>query len=255
MWTALFPNWEEFKVFFFVEKDLVKNILHERFIYKLLKKCPSHVILLLIPINSCNPFYFLKAYYSRPLKRNRLKDFQQKIVQLKNLKVPVLNPLLVFYKTSLKALLKKEIFYGGLLYPYIKEGFLQKKYLFSRSEQSKVRLEKLVEFIFSLHEKKLLLEDTKFSNFYYKEEEGFKIFDLDGVKLLKNPPSPKQRLRDLSSLAMTLEWEGLKEIRENIFEYYSKLFPFLEKKDFTLFSEYIAKRKERRRKKLQKFLS
>jgi len=245
---TLFPDFKSFKIFAFTEDSSLEELFEKPFIFKLLKRAPSHLVLLLIPFFEKSPLFFLKAYHPRPFKRNRLKALYKALINLENLKIPHLKPLYLFYVSPLYALFKRKPFYGGAVYPFLKKGFLKEKDFFG--EEGIRLLEELVCFIFSLHEKGVLLRDTKFYNFY-KDELGFKVFDLDGIKILKKKPSKEARLKDLSALTMTLMWSGMANADKIIFKTYEKLYPEISEKDFSFFFGEIEKRRKKRLKKLR----
>jgi hypothetical protein len=110
----------------------------------------------------------------------------------------------------------------------------------------------LVKFLFSLHEKGVYLRDTKFNNFYYTNKTNFKVFDLDGVKLYSKPLPKKMRLKELATLAMTLEWEGLPLARELISNEYAKLYPAFNEKDVIFFEKIITLKRKKRENYLAK---
>ena len=241
MWTALFPNWKDFKVYFFdIEaKATLDRLLHEPFFLKCEKIPKRHRNFLLTFASSTEPDLFIKLFIPRPFRRNRVKSYLKNLFELKKRDVPLLEPLFLFWKNPLLALLKDEPFYGGIVFPYLKEGFLT-------FESAKILLPSLVKFLFSLHEKGVYLRDTKFYNFYYTNKTGFKVFDLDGVKLYRKPLPKKMRLKELATLTMTLEWEGFSLARELIWNEYAKLYSILTKEDFIKFERLIALRKKRR---------
>lgn len=248
MLKLLFPNYKDFKFFTFSEVESLDKLFSRPFIFKILKRSPSHLAIFLIPFNSNKPLYFLKAYQPRLFKRNRVKAFKNNFQKLQNKKIPVLIPHILFYENPLFSYLNNRGFYGGILYPYFEKGFLKKDSFFK--ENSKILLKKLVKFIFDLHEKGILLGDTKYNNFYYDESYGFKIFDLDGLKILKKRPEIKKRLKDLSSLAMTLEWIGYKEASLITFEIYSSLIEPLSLEDKDFYKKCIEIKRRKRMKKL-----
>ncbi|BAU23918.1 hypothetical protein THC_1553 [Caldimicrobium thiodismutans] len=246
MLEILFPEWKNFKFFVYSEAESPETLFLKPFSFKILKRSPSHLVFLLSPFNSEKPLYFLKVYQPRLFKRNRIKAFIKNLQMLKKRNIPVLYPLLIFYERPLFSYLKRHPFYGGILYPFIEEGFLKEELFFR--ENSQTLLINLVNFIFSLHEKGILLRDTKYNNFFYTKE-GFKIFDLDGIKILETSLSKKERLKDLSALAMTLEWIGLKEAGTLIFKAYQNLLGELGKVHYEYYTELkIKKRKKRERK-------
>jgi len=244
----LFPDFKSFKIFAFTEESSLEELFERPFIFKLSKKAPSHLVLLLFPLFEENPLYFLKAYHPRPFKSNRLKALYEALINLENLGIPHLKPLYLFYSSPLCALFKGKTFYGGVIFPFLKEGFLKEKDFLG--EKGVRLLEELVRFIFSLHEKGVLLRDTKFYNFY-KDAEGFKVFDLDGIKILKKKPSKEARLKDLSALAMTLMWSGIANADKVIFKTYKNLSPEISERDFSYFIREIEKRRKKRLKKLR----
>jgi hypothetical protein len=241
MWTALFPKWKDFRVYFFSKeaKANLDRLLHEPFLLKCEKIPKRHRNFLLTFASSTEPDLFMKLFIPRPFRRNRVKSYLKNLLELKKRDVPLLEPLFLFWKNPWLALIKDEPFYGGIVFPYLKEGFLT-------LESAKMLLPRLVKFLFSLHEKGVYLRDTKFNNFYYTNKTGFKVFDLDGVRLYSKPLPKKMRLKELATLAMTLEWEGLPLAREIIWSEYAKLYPSLTKEDFVMFERLIALRKKRR---------
>jgi len=247
MWTALFPKWKNFRVYFFSKeaKATLDRLLHEPFLLKCEKISKKHRNFLLTFFSSTEPDLFLKLFLPYPFKRNRVKSYLKNLLELKKRDVPMLEPLFLFWKNPWLASLLDELFYGGIAFPYLKEGFLT-------FESAKMLLTSLVKFLFSLHEKGVYLRDTKFNNFYYTNKTGFKVFDLDGVKLYSNPLPKRMRLKELATLAMTLEWEGLTHARELIWNEYAKFYPAFTKKDVIFFEKIITLRRKKRENHLAK---
>ncbi|QER42690.1 hypothetical protein F1847_08030 [Thermodesulfobacterium sp. TA1] len=248
MWTVLFPNWESFKYYFFNEKakEVLNQLITVPLTFKNTKTTPSHKNFSISFGASENPEFFLKAFVPRFFKKNRVKAYLKVIKALKRCKVPLVEPYFLFWKNPQWAYLKKESFYGGVIFPFFSKGFLN----FKAFTENPNLLDDLVVFLFSLHQKGVFVRDTKFYNFYHTEEEGFKIFDLDGVKVYSKPLDKKKRLRDLASLAMTLEWRGMNDAVKRIWEVYKRFFPGLTEEDFCFFKKQVEKRREKRIKHL-----
>ncbi|MDK2862138.1 MAG: hypothetical protein PWP33_1341 [Thermodesulfobacterium sp.] len=246
MWTALFPNWNSFRFYFFSEeaKEVFNQLKTAPFLAKPNKITPSHLNFLISLESSGKIDFFLKAFIPRFFKKNRVKSYLEVVKSFKKLEVPIVEPLFLFWKSPQVAFLKKETFYGGIVFPYLPKGFLGFKDFLGREGL----LEDLVRFLFGLHQKGVFIKDTKFNNFYHTNEEGFKIFDLDGVRVYKTPLDKKLRLKDLSALAMTLEWNGMKEATKRIWEVYASLYSGLIPKDFWFFSKQVEKRRKKREK-------
>ncbi len=247
MWTVLFPKWKDFKVYFLREEAeaTLDRLMRETFLLKCEKISKTQINFLLSFVSADEPALFFKTFIPHPFKRNRVKAYVKNYFELKKRHVSLLEPLFLFWKNPRLALLSAEPFYGGIVFPFLKEGFLNFKL-------AKTLLPSLVEFLFSLHERGVYLRDTKFSNFYYATTTGIKVFDLDGVKVYRGPLSKKMRLKDLATLAMTLEWEGLTLAREAIWDEYVKLYPRLTKEDFVTFGRLIALRRNKRQSHLAK---
>lgn len=258
MWTALFPNWKTFKICFLTPEagKILEYLLNEPFEIKCLKKSFSHRNFILKFLSPNFSSIFLKAFIPRFFKRNRVKNYFKSFKTLINLRIPLIKPYFLFWKNPQIAFLKKEPYYGGIVFPYIERGFLEKQNLFLNHQKEKINydlIKNLVLFLFSLHEKGIYLKDTKFNNFYYTSYEGFRIFDLDGLKLYKRPLSKFERLKDLSTLAMSLEWEEVENAKILIFDFYRELFPEIKEKDFKKFNQLVALKREKRERKLLKF--
>ena len=256
MWTALFPTWKHFKFYFFTldAEKILKKLESEPFEIKCIKRSPSHKNFILKFFSESSPSLFLKAFIPRLFKKNRIKNYFKAFKTLKNLNVSLLDPIFLFWGSSQIAFLKKEPFYGGIVFPYIEKGFLKRKNLFLDDKKENVNsrlIKNLIFFLFELHEKGIYLKDTKFNNFYYSSEENFKIFDLDGIKFYKRPLSKLERLKDISTLAMSLEWEKIANARTLVFEIYKELFPELREKDFERFSQLVEKKRKKREKALK----
>ena len=250
MLQKLFPNWKNLTIVrYSLPLVALEDFFLKPFILRYQKSAPSHIILVLSSIENLKPLYFLKAFCTRPFRRNRLKAFLYTYKNISEKEIPLLKPLFVFYESQIIAYLKKRIFYGGILFPYIEKGFLSKELLFQENFIN--LLVKLVKFIFEIHEKGILLGDTKYNNFYYDEKEGFKLFDLDGIKFLERKPSKEERLKDLSSLTMTLEWDGLKKARDLIFDTYATLMKNISPHDKDFYLYCIEKKRQKRLKKLK----
>ncbi|WP_028841485.1 hypothetical protein [Thermodesulfobacterium hveragerdense] len=246
MWTALFPNWNSFRFYFFSEeaKEVFNQLKTAPFLAKPNKITPSHLNFLISLESSGKIDFFLKAFVPRFFKKNRVKSYLEVVKSLKKLEVPIIEPLFVFWRSPQVAFLKKETFYGGIVFPYLSQGFLGFKDFLEREGF----LEALVRFLFRLHQKGVFIRDTKFNNFYHTNEEGFKIFDLDGLKVYNPPLDKKLRLKDLSALAMTLEWSGMKETTKRIWTVYVSLYSGLTQKDFLFFVKQVEKRRKKREK-------
>jgi len=255
MWTALFPNWKFSKFYYFTSdaEKILKKLETEPFEIKCIKKSPSHKNFILKFFSENSPSLFLKAFIPRPFKKNRIKNYLETFKTLKNLNVSLLEPVFLFWKNPQIAFLKKEPFYGGIVFPYIEKGFLKRENLFLDDKKENINyklIKNLIFFLFKLHEKGIFLKDTKFNNFFCDSEENFKIFDLDGIKFYKKPLSKLERLRDLSTLAMSLEWEKIAEARALVFDIYKEFFPELREKDFEKFSQFVDKKRKKREKAL-----
>ncbi len=249
MLSFLFPNYKNFKVFSYSKEVTLEDLFFRPFSLKILKRSPSHIAFILYSHDNLEkPLYFLKSYHPRLFKRNRIKALIQNLEELTRRKVPLIFPLFAFYENPLFSFLKKTPFFGGVVFPYLERGFLRKEDFLKESSSN--LLEKLTEFILGLHQKGILLGDTKYNNFYYTKCEGFKIFDLDGVKLLKSAPSTKERLKDLSALAMTLEWSGLKGTSSKILEIYIHVCGNISPDEKKFFLNCIEKKRKKRMKKL-----
>ncbi len=256
MWTALFLNWKLFKFYFFIPdaEKILKKLENEPFEIKCIKKSPSHRNFILKFLSENSSYLFLKAFIPRLFKKNRIKKYFKAFKNLKNLNVSLLEPFFLFWENPQIAFLKKEPFYGGIVFPYIEKGFLKRENLFLDDKKENLNhklIKNLISFIFELHEKGIFLKDTKFNNFYYTSEENFKIFDLDGIKFYKKPLSKLERLKDISTLAMSLEWEKITNARALVFEIYREFFPELKEKDFEKFSQFIDKKRKKREKALK----
>ncbi len=251
MWTALFPNWKTYKYYFTdnASKKVLEKLLKYPFTLKIIKNCPSHLLFYLTFFHSESPSLFLKLYKKRPFKKNRPKSFLKKYHSLKNLGIPVLPPTLIFFHPRWSFKSYSNPFIGGLLFPYIKEGFLTENSFSKGSVENSSLLPNLVHFLFQLHEKGLYLGDTKYNNFLYREK-SFLLFDLDGLKILNRPLTLRERLEDLAPLAMTLEWQGIENISQILFNLYKVLYPLLSRENFPLFKALVKKRLYKRFKKL-----
>lgn len=231
--------------------EFTRNI-PSNFTLELKKKSKKQVIFLLRYPSQRKPLYFIKAFYSGILRGNRLKRLIKNLKSLEELGVPLIKPIHTMYKNPVLSYLRGEPFYGYATFEYLEKGFLQKEDFISSNRPNVALLQELVGFLYELHEKGILLKDTKFNNFYYTEKEGFKVFDLDGVKITKRSPSLRERLEDLAPLAMTLEWIGFSEASKEIFRKYQGLYPHLGNEYFSYFLKLIRDRKFKRLKKLRK---
>jgi hypothetical protein len=255
MWTALFPNWKFSKFYYFTSdaENILKKLETVPFEIKCIKKSPSHKNFILKFLSENSPSFFLKAFIPRPFKKNRIKNYLEAFKTLKNLNVSLLEPVFLFWKNPQIAFLKKEPFYGGIVFPYIEKGFLKRENLFLDDKKENINyklIKNLIFFLFKLHEKGIYIKDTKFNNFFCDSEENFKIFDLDGIKFYKKPLSKLERLKDLSTLAMSLEWEKITNARALVFDIYKELFSELREKDFEKFSQFVDKKRKKREKAL-----
>ncbi len=158
-------------------------------------------------------------------------------------------------KCRLSPLRKKyvKIFSEKLRIPgaYNVQGFIKKDDIFLNNKKEKVNYElikNLIFFLFKLHEKGIYLKDTKYNNFYYFKGD-FKIFDLEGIKFYKKPLFKFERLKDLSTLAMVLEWQKVKNARELVFNLYKQFYPEINEKDFGEFNCLVNKKRKKREKK------
>lgn len=246
MLRMFFKNLESYRIYTTLPKNTFNDLIEGNYVLKLIKKCPSHLALIVSSSKDQIPIYFVKLYQPRLFKRNRVKDFKANLDFLKKLAIPHLQPLVIIYHSPIKAIILRESFYGGIIHSYLSKGFLDEEDFLSNLSQGYRLIQNLVQFLYNLHQKKVLLRDTKYNNFYYKKLEGFKIFDIDGIKFLSREPSIKERLRDLAPLAMSLEWIGFKEATKIIFNEYQKAYTPLSQKAFTLFLRMVLERKSKR---------
>ncbi len=249
MLNALSTFFPEYKIKIFKNIDLSNKILFP----KIIKKGKSNLNLILIDFVKKEPLFFVKLYFAKPLTTNRLKKNLNIIEKLETLDISFIHPLIIFHISPFKAYIKRKAFYGGIIYPFIKTGFINKKRILELKKKEKYEnfLNKLIEFLFKLHEKGVFLRDTKFNNFWYEEKE-IKIFDLDGIKIYTESLSKKLRLKDLSTLAMSLEWILKNKSEKNkIFDLYKNLYP-LNEKDFLTFTKFVENRYQKRLKTYQK---
>ncbi|MCS7149120.1 MAG: hypothetical protein RMI93_00035 [Caldimicrobium sp.] len=210
------------------------------------------MIFLLRDPSQRKPLYFLKAYCSGILRGNRLNRLLKNLKSLEELKVPLIKPIHTIFKNPVLSYLRGEFFYGYAVYEYLEKGFLREEDFISSNRPNFALLHELVGFLYELHERGILLRDTKFNNFYYTEEEGFKVFDLDGVEITQRSPSLRERLEDLAPLAMTLEWIGFSEASKEIFRKYQWLYPHLGDEYISYFLKLVNERELKRFKKLRK---
>ena len=219
---------------------------------EIIKSGKSNLNLVLIDFYNQEPLIFIKLYFTKPFTCNRSKRTLKIINFLEELKVPFIKPLGVFYMFPFKAYLKNKLFYGGTIYPFIKTGFITERKIveFKENGNYKKFLNELVKFLFMLHEKGIYLRDTKYNNFWYDEERTLiRIFDLDGIKFYFKPLNKKLRLKDLSTLAMSLEWTlETSEERNIIFMLYQQYYAYIRNEDFLNFEKYIKKRLFKRQK-------
>lgn len=250
-WKVIFKDWNNFKVYS-VEETFQKNkaslndLLSSQIEIKSLKKCKSHQILLIKFLNQNRFNFVLKAFFTRLLKRNRAKHYLDIIRILDKLEIPVVKPLLIFWKNPMKAFLRGENFYGGVLFPYIEEGFVVETMFFKNHEKENLDqffIRNLLKFICEVHQKGVLIRDTKYNNFFYHETQGFKLFDLDGVKFLGRPLKKFERIKDIVSLAITLNQQKIVSY-EQIFKLYKEVYKDLEDEDYEMFT-YFIKRKSK----------
>lgn len=252
MWNVLYPNWKNFNFYFFDPqgKEILQSLSKEDFIYQKVKRASSHFVFL-IKLSEEKKFW-LKSFVPRLFKKNRVKHYLKILSLLIKLDIPVIKPIFLFWKNPQIAFLKREPFYGGILFPYIEEGFLKKEKI------NDELIKNLVSFLFYLHEKGVYLRDTKYNNFYYSsasQEKGFKIFDLDGVKIYKKALSKFKRLKDLSTLAMVLEWDKIEKAKKLVFSFYKEIYPLIEEDDFYKFSKLVDKRRKKREENLKKIMN
>lgn len=253
MWNVLSIIFQEYKIKILEDFPLFNNILFPQIV----KKGKTNFNILLIDYFKKEPIFFVKTYLSKIFTKNRVKRILEVINYLENLNIPVIKPIAVFYLSPQKAYFKKKKFYGGIIYPFIENGFINKNKIleFKQKNIYEKFLENIIKFLFSLHEKGVFLRDTKYNNFWYNQEtEVIKIFDLDGIKIFEKSLSKNLRLKDLSAFAMSLEWSlNQKQERKNIFSIYSKLYPCLNVKDLNLFEKYVEDRHvKRKRSRLKK---
>lgn len=246
MLRLFFKNLDSYKIYSFCTEKVLHKLNEETYVFKLIKKCPSHLILLATPTGDQEPSYFIKLYQPRFFKRNRVRDFKHNLHVLRRLGIPHLQPLLIIYQSPIRALISGENFYGGIVYEYLSEGFLSKNNFLGNINQGYKHIQNLVQFLYRLHQNKVLLRDTKYNNFYYQPSEGIKIFDIDGIKFLNREPSLKERVKDLAPLAMSLEWIGFEGAKKIIFTEYQKVYSYLPEEAFTSFSNIVSERKRKR---------
>lgn len=251
-WKTIFKDWGDFEVYFTEEIPqrnalLLNDLLNSQIEIISFRECKSHQILF-IRFSDQNRFNFvLKAFFARLLKRNRAKHYLNIIKILDHLKIPVVKPLLIFWKNSVEAFFRREVFYGGVLFPYIEKGFIKDTMFFKDHKKEDLNLsfiKDLLKFIFEVHQKGVVIRDTKYNNFFYDEAEGFKLFDLDGVRFLGRPLKKTERLKDLVSLAITLYRDKIVSY-ELVFNWYRELYQDLEEKDINLLTLLIHRKKSK----------
>ena len=253
MWTVLFPNWKKFKFYFFSKEapQILERLSTEKFNFETFKKGSSHYVFILSSFKEKKPLFLLKAFRPKLFKTNKARKYLRTLSKLGELNISVIKPIFLFWKNPQIAFLKREPLYGGIVFPYIERGFVKREDLFLDDKKEKVNYElikNLISFLFKLHEKGVYLKDTKYNNFYHFEGD-FKIFDLEGLKFYEKPLSRFERLKDLSTLAMVLEWEKVKNARELIFNLYKQLYPEINEKDFGKFNCLVNKKRKKREKK------
>ena len=253
MWTALFPNWKKFKFYFFSKEapQILERLSTEKFNLETFKKGSSHYVFILSSFREKKPLFLLKAFRSKFFETNKVKKYLKTLSKLRELNISVIKPIFLFWKNPQIAFLKRESLYGGIIFSYIEKGFIKKDDIFLNNKKEKVNYElikNLIFFLFKLHEKGIYLKDTKYNNFYYFKGD-FKIFDLEGIKFYKKPLFKFERLKDLSTLAMVLEWQKVKNARELVFNLYKQFYPEINEKDFGEFNCLVNKKRKKREKK------
>ncbi|MCU4138139.1 MAG: hypothetical protein MW689_001710 [Thermodesulfobacteria bacterium] len=253
MWTALFPNWKKFKFYFFSKEapQILERLSTEKFNFEIFKRSSSHYVFILSSFKEKKPLFLLKAFRPKLFKTNKVRKYLRTLYKLRELNISVIRPIILFWENPQIAFLKRKPLYGGIIFPYIERGFIKKEDIFLDDKKEKVNYElikNLVSFLFKLHEKGIYLKDTKYNNFYYFEGD-FKIFDLEGIKFYKKPLFKFERLKDLSTLAMVLEWQKVKNARELIFYLYKQLYFEISEKDFGKFNCLVNKKRKKREKK------
>ena len=254
MWTVLFPNWKKFKFYFFSKEapQILERLSTEKFNFETFKKGSSHYVFILSSFKEKKPLFLLKAFRPKLFKTNKARKYLRTLSKLEELNISVIKPIFLFWESPQIAFFKREPFYGGIVFLYIEKGFVKREDLFLDDKKEKVNYElikNLISFLFKLHEKGVYLKDTKYNNFYHFEGD-FKIFDLEGIKFYKKPLFKFERLKDLSTLAMVLEWEKVKNARELIFNLYKQLYPEINnEKDFGKFNCLVNKKRKKREKK------
>lgn len=205
----------------------------KKFSFKVFKRCASHLALFLIPFSEEKPNYFLKLYNTRLFKRNRVKAFWENMEKLKSLEILFISPLALWWTSPWKAFLNRAPFYGAILFPYMERGFLAKGDILPPNTQINYPLvQKIVEFLFTLHNKGILLKDSKIYNYYLSPSGELKLFDLDGIRFYCRPLKLKERVRDLIPLAKSLTRLGIKEAKTLVLDLYGALYPPLLKEKF-----------------------
>ncbi len=254
MWIALFPNWKSYRYVFLKEegRTILSFLLEHNFYLECQKIPKGQRNFILTFLENPEKRLFLKLFRPGTLKRNRPKAYLKAYSILQKISAPLLSPYFVFWKNPLLCLLLKESFYGGMIFPYLEKGFLFESSFIQSLESGQNLLKKLLSFLYQLHERGVYLRDTKFTNFYYTKEEGFKIFDLEGISFLSSPLSTFHRLKDLAPLAMSLEWIGIPDVRESLWRIYKNFYPRLTVKDYLLYQRLIEEKKKRRERKLRK---
>ncbi|MFN3505679.1 MAG: hypothetical protein ACK4Y7_05690, partial [Caldimicrobium sp.] len=232
-------------------KDFLEKLFTTPFSLYLRKRSASHLFFNLTFHNEKTPSLCLKLYTKRIFKKNRVKNYLKNYRHLEKLKVPTLFPLFIFYQSLIKSLFSKNSFLGGIVIPFISQGFLSEEEFRKDYRGNKLLLQELLYFLYTLHEKGIFLRDTKYSNFYYSKEEGFKIFDLDGISFYKRKLNLRERLKDLAPLAMTLEWIGLSQVDLFLFKSYQNFYSPMKDDLIFYFKDLIKNKRQKRLKKLK----
>lgn len=146
---------------------------------------------------------------------------------------------------------------GILVYPWVSEARRDwRTYWASLDEPQKIWLtERLVRFLWEMHERGVFHGDAKITNFVLFKDGRVGIIDLDNVVFQRGALSSAKRLQDLAALACSLERLEAKStfpLVDHIFSFYSFLFPEFSSKYYPRFIRYISKLQRKRLKKYKK---
>lgn len=233
--------------------DLVKSLATKKGLLKEINILKSSRITKTGIIAYCKKKFFVKIYTNPNFQRTMLNLIRQGraernfylSLELNRRSIPSLIPLGAWKKCSFSKISE------GLVYPLQQNNLLSHKIfnLLQKKENKTLEmiLYRLTKFLWEMHERGIFHGDFKVNNLFV-EGKKFIIFDLDAAKIYKKGVPLNKRLKDLATLAFSLECIGIPgHLASRILNFYHQFYSFenLQKTQY-IFNTLIQQKKEKR---------